>query len=100
MQAIVQLPGYNAAMSDVTRILSAVERGDENAVDKLLPLVYQELRRLATANGTTRRHRSGAKFRVQGRLHSPTDILFGITTNAHGGSFATLVIKTYERKHA
>lgn len=35
-------------MSDVTRILSAVERGDTNATDKLLVLVYQELRRLAT----------------------------------------------------
>ena len=36
-------------MSDVTRILSAIERGDENASDKLLPLVYQELRKLAAA---------------------------------------------------
>jgi RNA polymerase sigma factor (TIGR02999 family) len=36
-------------MSDVTRILSAIERGDENAADKLLPLVYQELRNLAAA---------------------------------------------------
>jgi RNA polymerase sigma factor (TIGR02999 family) len=34
-------------MSDVTRILSAIERGDPNAADKLLPLVYEELRRLA-----------------------------------------------------
>ena len=34
-------------MSDVTRILSAIGRGDENAADKLLPLVYQELRKLA-----------------------------------------------------
>jgi RNA polymerase sigma factor (TIGR02999 family) len=36
-------------MSDVTRILSAIQRGDETAADKLLPLVYQELRRLAAA---------------------------------------------------
>ena len=34
-------------MSDVTRILNAIERGDERAADELLPLVYQELRRLA-----------------------------------------------------
>ena len=34
-------------MSDVTRILNAIEQGDTRAVDKLLPLVYQELRRLA-----------------------------------------------------
>jgi RNA polymerase sigma factor (TIGR02999 family) len=36
-------------MSDVTRILSAIDRGDESAADKLLPLVYQELRKLAAA---------------------------------------------------
>jgi RNA polymerase sigma factor (TIGR02999 family) len=34
-------------MSDVTRILQAIERGDVRATDELLPLVYQELRRLA-----------------------------------------------------
>src|SRR5881394_923579 len=34
-------------MSDVTRILDALEHGDPNAVNELLPLVYQELRRLA-----------------------------------------------------
>ena len=34
-------------MSDVTRILVAIEQGDARAADRLLPLVYQELRRLA-----------------------------------------------------
>jgi ECF sigma factor len=34
-------------MSDVTRILSAIEQGDPQASEQLLPLVYQELRRLA-----------------------------------------------------
>ena len=34
-------------MSDVTRILAAIERGDVRAVDELFPLVYQELRQLA-----------------------------------------------------
>src|SRR5262245_35448826 len=34
-------------MSDVTRILSAIERGDPQAAEQLLPLVYDELRRLA-----------------------------------------------------
>ena len=34
-------------MSDVTRILSAIEQGDPSAADQLLPLVYDELRRLA-----------------------------------------------------
>jgi RNA polymerase sigma factor (TIGR02999 family) len=35
-------------MSDVTRILSQIEQGDSQAADKLLPLVYDELRRLAS----------------------------------------------------
>src|SRR5215469_2056126 len=34
-------------MSAVTRILSAIEQGDPKAADQLLPLVYDELRRLA-----------------------------------------------------
>ena len=34
-------------MSDVTQILEAIEHGDPKAADKLLPLVYEELRKLA-----------------------------------------------------
>ena len=34
-------------MSDVTRILSAIEQGDAQAAEELLPLVYDELRKLA-----------------------------------------------------
>jgi RNA polymerase sigma factor (TIGR02999 family) len=34
-------------MSKVTQILSAIERGDPSAAGRLLPLVYEELRRLA-----------------------------------------------------
>ncbi len=37
------------AMSDVTRILSQIEAGDQHAAGKLLPLVYDELRQLAAA---------------------------------------------------
>ena len=36
-------------MSDVTQILSQIEQGDENAAEQLLPLVYEELRRLAAS---------------------------------------------------
>ncbi len=36
-------------MSDVTRILDRVEQGDSNAAEELLPLVYEELRKLAAA---------------------------------------------------
>ena len=34
-------------MSDVTRILSAIEQGDQKASEQLLPLVYEELRKMA-----------------------------------------------------
>jgi len=36
-------------LSDVTRILESIEHGDPKAADKLLPLVYEELRKLAAA---------------------------------------------------
>lgn len=36
-------------MSDVTHILKAIDKGDRRAADELLPLVYDELRRLAAA---------------------------------------------------
>jgi DNA-binding GntR family transcriptional regulator len=34
-------------ISDVTRILNAIQQGDPQAASQLLPLVYDELRRLA-----------------------------------------------------
>lgn len=36
-------------MSDVTRILESIQQGDRKAPDELLPLVYEELRKLAAA---------------------------------------------------
>ncbi len=36
-------------MNDVTRILTAIEQGDGQAAEQLLPLVYDELRKLAAA---------------------------------------------------
>ncbi len=34
-------------MTDVTQILNAIEQGDPSAAEQLLPLVYDELRKLA-----------------------------------------------------
>jgi len=45
-------------MSDVTRILSAIEQGDPSAAEKLLPLVYEELRK--TGGGKTGSRKAGA----------------------------------------
>jgi RNA polymerase sigma factor (TIGR02999 family) len=36
-------------LSDVTRIFESIEHGDPKAADKLLPLVYEELRKLAAS---------------------------------------------------
>src|SRR5262245_57146480 len=36
------------AMNDVTQILSRIESGDPTASEQLLPLVYEELRKLAS----------------------------------------------------
>ena len=48
-------------MSDVTQILSAIVQGDQKASEQLLPLVYEELRKLAAAkNGSTNPARSHA----------------------------------------
>jgi RNA polymerase sigma factor (TIGR02999 family) len=40
---------YSVGMSDVTRILSQIDAGDPRAAEQLLPLVYDELRKLAAA---------------------------------------------------
>ena len=40
-------PYMISGMSDVTRLLQSVEQGDPKAADQLLPLVYEELRKLA-----------------------------------------------------
>src|SRR5438128_3692455 len=39
-------------MKDITRILSAIEQGNLHAAEELLPLVYDELRKLAAAKLT------------------------------------------------
>lgn len=41
------LAAYDPAMCDVTQILGQIEAGDPRAAEQLLPLVYDELRRLA-----------------------------------------------------
>ncbi len=45
-------------MSDVTRILSQIESGDPSATEQLLPLVYEELRKLAAVKLAHEKRRS------------------------------------------
>src|SRR5262249_31509165 len=41
------VPGDRSVMNEITGILSAIEQGDPYAAGQLLPLVYDELRKLA-----------------------------------------------------
>jgi len=54
-------------MSDVTRILSAIEQGDPHAADQLLPLVYDELRKLAA--GKMAQEKPGQTLQATALVH-------------------------------
>ena len=54
-------------MSDVTRILNAIEGGDSRAANELLPLVYEELRRLAAQQMS--RERPGQTLQATALVH-------------------------------
>jgi RNA polymerase sigma factor (TIGR02999 family) len=54
-------------MSDVTKILDAMERQEVGATERLLPLVYQELRRLATQKMA--QERSGQTLQATALVH-------------------------------
>jgi RNA polymerase sigma factor (TIGR02999 family) len=54
-------------MSEVTRVLSAIEQGDPHAAAQLLPLVYDELRRLAAEK--LARERPGQTLQATALVH-------------------------------
>jgi RNA polymerase sigma factor (TIGR02999 family) len=54
-------------MSDVSRILSAIEQGDPHAAEQLLPLVYDELRRLAAQK--LAREKAGQTLQATALVH-------------------------------
>jgi RNA polymerase sigma factor (TIGR02999 family) len=54
-------------MSDVTRILSAIDQGDPVATEQLLPVVYDELRRIAAAK--LGRERTGQTLQATALVH-------------------------------
>ena len=54
-------------MTDVTRILSAIEQGDPSATEQLLPLVYDELRKLAAAKMA--QEKPGQTLQATGLVH-------------------------------
>lgn len=54
-------------MTDVTRILNAIEQGDARAADELLPLIYEELRLLAAQKMS--RERPGQTLQATALVH-------------------------------
>ncbi len=62
-------------MSDVSRILAEIETGDAAAVEKLLPMVYDELRQLAAKKLAT--EKAGQTLDATGLVHEVYLRLFG-----------------------
>src|SRR5215813_1481280 len=71
-------------MSEVTRILSAIERGDPNAAGELLPLVYDELRKLATHKMA--REAAGQTLQPTALVHEAYLRLVGAERESHWDS--------------
>jgi RNA polymerase sigma factor (TIGR02999 family) len=71
-------------MSEVTRILSAIEQGDPHAAAQLLPLVYDELRRLAAQRLV--REKPGQTLQATALVHEAYLRLVGTDAEVHWNS--------------
>jgi RNA polymerase sigma factor (TIGR02999 family) len=70
-------------MTDVTRILNAIEQGDAKAADELLPVVYEELRRLAAQKMSC--ERPGHTLQATALVHEAYIRLVGSETPGYRG---------------
>jgi RNA polymerase sigma factor (TIGR02999 family) len=95
-------------MPDVTRILDAIEQGDPHAANELLPLVYEELRRLAAAQMA--REKAGQTLDATALVHEVYLRLVGTNPeqpwNSRGHFFAAaaeamrrILVESARRKH-
>src|SRR6187401_1395164 len=73
-----------AEASDVTRILSAIEHGDPSAAEQLLPLVYEELRKLAAQR--LAQEKSGQTLQATALVHEAYLRLVDVDTAQHWNS--------------
>jgi RNA polymerase sigma factor (TIGR02999 family) len=71
-------------MSEVTRILSAIEQGDPQAAEQLLPLVYEELRQLAAHK--LAQEPSGQTLQATALVHEAYLRLVGVDQTLHWDS--------------
>ena len=71
-------------MAEVTAILSAIEQGDPHAAEQLLPLVYDELRRLAAEK--VAQERPGQTLQATTLVHEASVRLVDVDQARHSGS--------------
>jgi len=86
---------YADTMSDVTQILDAVARGDRQAADRLMPLVYDELRRLAAAR--LAQERPGQTLDATGLVHEAYLRLVGDQKFENRGHFFAAAAEAMRR---
>jgi hypothetical protein len=79
-----QMRGHHSAMTEVTRIPSAIEQGDPRAAEQLLPLVYQQLRELAAHRLAS--EKPGQTLQATALVHEAYFRLVGTTTTARGSN--------------
>ena len=85
-------------MSDVTRILSQIESGDPSAAEQLLPLVYDELRKLAAARMA--QEAPGQTLQATALVHEAYVRLVGaesVPTFEHRGHFFSAAAEAMRR---
>lgn len=82
-------------MSDVTRILSAIEQGNPQAAQQLLPLVYEELRTLAAQK--LAHERPGQTLSPTGLVHEAYLRLVGEQEFANRGHFFAAAAQAMRR---
>ncbi len=85
-------------MNDVTQILGQIEVGDLSAAEQLLPLVYEELRRLAAARMRMAEERSDHTLQATALVHEARlPIKLGLSLVARN---SCLVADEYSDLHA
>jgi len=84
-----------SGMSDVTRILNAIEAGDPQAAAQLLPVVYDELRRLAAAQMA--REKPGQTLDATALVHEAYLRLVGDQQFANRGHFFAAAAEAMRR---
>jgi RNA polymerase sigma factor (TIGR02999 family) len=96
-------------MSEVTRILSAIEQGDPHAAEQLLPVVYDELRQLAAAK--LAQEKPGQTLQATALVHEAylrlVDVEQAQQWNSRGHFFAAaaeamrrILVEQARRRHA